>query len=296
MNEKIKKEIDTPRIGGLAGFSGVTMSSPLCRVRSRRCEDGRIETVITKTYNSDKKSVPGIRGLSLLAESFRAVSDGVKYNKTDKNKGKRINKQKITTAVTVLFIFVLIFVSVTVINYNLKKYLPASVKDSPVLFNFISSLCEFLIIFLFTWIAGKTKYISRLFKYHGAEHKTINCFENGYALTVKNVMNSSRFHNRCGTNLVALFSIAYLVVNSLCELVRVKFISNMFIGFIFDVIVFLFVFSIIYELTRYAACHDNLFSRIILTPGRLLQRITTKEPDPDMCEVALASLNAVLKS
>ena len=132
------------------------------------------------------------------------------------------------------------------------------------------------------------KDIQRVFQYHGAEHKTIACFEAGEALTVENAMKHTRFHKRCGTSfllivmLVSIFVFAFLGWPSLIE----RIVSR--------IVLLPVVAGISYEIIRFSANSDNCILGWAVKPGLWLQRLTTREPEPDMLEVAIESAKAVL--
>ena len=139
------------------------------------------------------------------------------------------------------------------------------------------------------------KDIKRTFMYHGAEHKTIFCYEQGLELTVENVREQKRFHPRCGTSFLILMLLVSIVVNmfipsTLVDNKILNIIARTGIG----LITLPFIMGIGYELIRFAGRHDNLFTRIISAPGVWLQHITTKEPDDSMIECAIAAVKEVI--
>ncbi len=147
-------------------------------------------------------------------------------------------------------------------------------------------------IFIFLFYIGLTsllKDIKRLYKYHGAEHKTINCFESGEELTVENVRQYTRLHKRCGTSFLFLVMIISMIVFLFLrtDVVLYRILSR---------IIFVpVVAGLSYEVIKWAGRNDNIFVDIVSAPGKALQLITTKEPDDEMIEVAIASLKGVLE-
>ena len=137
-------------------------------------------------------------------------------------------------------------------------------------------------------LVSRMKEIARMFRYHGAEHKTIFCYENEEPLTVENVKKHSRFHPRCGTS----FMIFMLVLGILIG-VFIPF-TNPFLRSFTKILLIPLVVALGYEVIRFCGRHDNLFTRIISAPGMWVQRITTKEPKDDMIEVAIQALEAVI--
>ena len=139
------------------------------------------------------------------------------------------------------------------------------------------------------------KDIRRTFMYHGAEHKTIFCYEQGLELTVENVRRQSRFHPRCGTSFLILMLLVSIVVNMFIPATIVDHkILNIVARTGIGLITLPFIMGIGYELIRFAGRHDNLFTKIISAPGVWLQHITTKEPDDSMIECAIAAVKEVI--
>ena len=139
------------------------------------------------------------------------------------------------------------------------------------------------------------KDIRRTFMYHGAEHKTIFCYEQGLELTVENVRKQKRFHPRCGTSFLILMLLVSIVVNMFIPATLVDHkILNIIARTGIGLLTLPFIMGIGYELIRFAGRHDNLFTRIISAPGVWLQHITTKEPDDSMIECAIAAVKEVI--
>ena len=131
------------------------------------------------------------------------------------------------------------------------------------------------------------KDIRKTFQYHGAEHKCINCIERGRNLNIENVKKSSRLHRRCGTSFLILVMLVSIV---LFFFIRV---DQIWLRLLLRIALIPVIAGISYEIIRFAGKHDNIFVRIISAPGMWMQKLTTKEPDEDMIEVAIASVEAV---
>ena len=153
-----------------------------------------------------------------------------------------------------------------------------------------------LIFISYILIISRMKDIHRVFEYHGAEHKTIACYERGLPLTVENVRKQSRFHPRCGTSFIFMILIVSIAFSTLLSFIMPDFIVNTRILWIAIKILFLpFMMGVGYELIKYAGRHDNVVVKIISAPGLWMQRLTTKEPSEDaVIEIGIASLNAVI--
>jgi uncharacterized protein YqhQ len=156
-------------------------------------------------------------------------------------------------------------------------------------YNLTEGLMRIIILILYMWLASRSKDIARTWQYHGAEHKTIACYEAAQPLTVSNVRLFSRFHPRCGTSFLFLVVLLSSLIFSffgwytplINALIRIALIP--------------LVAGTAYEIQRLAGRHSHsLPSRIISAPGLLLQRLTTKEPDDEMLEIAIVAMNAVL--
>lgn len=146
-----------------------------------------------------------------------------------------------------------------------------------------------LIIFLIYLIAVSfTKDIRRVFQYHGAEHKSIFCYEHGEELTVENARKYTRLHPRCGTSFLLIVMLVSILVFSLVTW------DSFFVRILLKLLLMPLVAGISYEIIRYAGRHDNILSRVLSAPGLALQNITTREPDDSQIEVAIAALKAVL--
>ena len=155
-------------------------------------------------------------------------------------------------------------------------------------------LTEAVVIFLlYLWAVSHMKDVERMFAYHGAEHKTIFCYEKGLPLTVENVRPQSRFHPRCGTSFLFVVVIISILVFSLVSL-RVGLWDNPWVRIGLRLLLLPVVVSISYEINRWVGRHDNLCSRILSAPGKWLQRLTTNEPDDSMIECAIRALELVI--
>jgi uncharacterized protein YqhQ len=176
-------------------------------------------------------------------------------------------------------------------------------NPDPVWYAVISGAIKVVILILYMWLVSFMKDIKRTFMYHGAEHKTIFCYENGLELTVENVKKQSRFHPRCGTSflfLTVFVSIALMIVVGILlriwlpdEIIESKLLYTLIRTGIAILLIPLMA-GIGYELIKLAGRHDNVLTRIISAPGLLMQRITTKEPDDSMIECAIAAVKEVI--
>ena len=183
--------------------------------------------------------------------------------------------------------------------YELITWAVPSLEGEGYWFNLIRAAITGVvkILIMVGYMAAVTlmKDIRRTFMYHGAEHKTIFCYEQGLELTVENVRKQKRFHPRCGTSFLILMLLVSIVVNMFIPATLVDHkILNIVARTGIGLLTLPFIMGIGYELIRFAGRHDNLFTRIISAPGVWLQHITTKEPDDDMIECAIAAVKEVI--
>lgn len=154
--------------------------------------------------------------------------------------------------------------------------------------NLTEGAIRILIFLAYMYFATKVKDIKRIWQYHGAEHKTIHCYEKGLDLTVENIRGQSRFHPRCGTSFLLIIMIVSILVFSFVSW------TNPFVRMAMRLLLLPLVVGLSYELIKFAGRHDNWFTRILSAPGKALQRLTTDEPDDSMIEVAVEALQMVL--
>ncbi len=152
-----------------------------------------------------------------------------------------------------------------------------------------------IIIFIaYVAIVSLMKDIKRVFMYHGAEHKTIFCYEHGKELTVENIRTERRFHPRCGTSFLILMLIVSIVFYSIIARLFPDIAANRYIWMLLKIVCLPIIIGFGYELIKFCGRHDNIVTRIIAAPGVWVQHLTTKEPDDSMIEVAIVAMSAVI--
>lgn len=178
--------------------------------------------------------------------------------------------------------------------------------QSHVVQNLLEGAIRVIILAGYMLLAAQQKDVKRLFAYHGAEHKTIRCYEAGLELTVENVRTQSKHHPRCGTSFLFIVMILSILVFSVAQEVLLTLAPSLLalkdtalIGYNlimigFKLLLLPVVVSITYEINRFVGRHDNWFTRFLSAPGMWMQRISTNEPDDGMMEVGIAALQAVL--
>ena len=176
--------------------------------------------------------------------------------------------------------------------------------ESVLVLNLIEGLVRIIIFIGYMLLVSQMKDMKRVFAYHGAEHKTIRCYEAGLPLTVENVMKQTRLHPRCGTSFllvvmvlsILLFSVAsslLLAMVPALEIIRGRFLYRL-IMIVYKLLMLPLVVSLAYEVNRWVGRHDNALSKILTAPGMWFQKFTTNEPDESMIEVGIQALEAVL--
>ena len=202
-------------------------------------------------------------------------------------------------AFSLVFMIALFFLLPMVIGSLLSGFI-----NNVLLQNIVEGVIRIVLIVGYMFLASRAKEIKRTFAYHGAEHKTISCYEAGMELTVENVRQCSRFHPRCGTSFlivvacisILLFSVAStLLLSWIPALAAIQgTLGGKLIMILIKLALLPVVVSISYEINRIVGRHDNWFTRILTAPGLCMQRITTNEPDDGMIEVGIAAVKAVL--
>ena len=170
--------------------------------------------------------------------------------------------------------------------------------------NLVEGVIRMAIFLVYMILMSRMKEMKRVFSYHGAEHKTIRCYEAGLPLTVENVRAQTRLHPRCGTSFLLVVMVISILVFSIASSVLLALIPSLasmrgsalyrVIMIVFKLLLLPVVVGITYEINRWAGRHDNWFTRIITAPGMWMQHFTTNEPDDSMIEVGIAAVTAVL--
>lgn len=278
-------------IGGQAVIEGVMMRGPKEVAVAVRKADGSIDVDVNPVNSiADRYPIlkkPLLRGVVALVESLVMGMKALSYSAQvsgDEEEQMDSREMAMTIAVSVV-LSVVLFIAIPTWS---MRFLQQWTNNSLTL-NLAEGFLRMGIFLLYIAAISSMKDIQRVFQYHGAEHKTIFTYEAGLPLTVENVRKFPRLHPRCGTNflmivmLIAIFIFAFLGWPSLWE----RILSR--------IVLMPVVAGISYEIIRYAGKHDDdpLIHRLIL-PGLLLQKLTTREPEDEMLEVAIASVKAVL--
>ena len=319
-NENQASSCRLNRVGGQAVLEGVMMKAGTRTVTTCRKDDGTLVVTDDSFVSIRKKhkilDLPIIRGvvgfvesLILSVKTLNASADALGLDEEEEESGfEKWLKAHLGASITD-FIMVVGVVLGVLLSLGLFFVLPTLIADGinalylwisgsevgihPTLIAFIEGAMKVVIFIVYLLLVSLMPEIRRTFMYHGAEHKTIACFEAGEELTPENAMKHRRFHPRCGTSFMFLMILIGIFAG--------VFVRNVFPGldsFVYALIKILLLpltMGIGYEILMLAGKHDNIFTRIISAPGLWVQRITTLEPTPDMLEVAIVSTKCALR-
>lgn len=293
-------------IGGQALIEGIMMNGPFKTVAAVRKPDGTIEQkelpkpTITR---SKVMKIPLLRGIFSFVSSMKLGYGALMYSaevsgeELDEPEGKLDqwlerhfgdNIVRVAAGIGMVLgvaLAVVLFMWLPAFLYNL---LLSSLAHGTIWRSVFEGVFRLLILLGYMLAVSQLKDIRRVFSYHGAEHKTIFCYEHGLELTVENVRPFRRFHPRCGTSFLVLMLLIGIVIGMFIRT------PNPLLRTVIRLLLLPVTMGIGYELIKFCGRHDNLLTRIIAAPGMWVQRITTKEPDDSMIEVAIAALQAVI--
>lgn len=239
----------------------------------------------------DNKSVESEADVSSENEARKENDDEKKSNKLSET---FMTALMIFSSIIGIALAVFLFMYIPSLIYDFFDSMSSKVLTSMNLRGLIEGIMKLMIFIGYISLVSLTKDIKRLFQYHGAEHKTIFCYEKGLELTVENVKMQKRFHPRCGTSFLFLMIAVGILLSTLVA-IFFPIVTNVRIVWVFVKILLIPIFcGVGYELLKICGKYDNLATKIIAAPGLLIQRITTKEPDDSMMEVAIMSMKEVI--
>ena len=308
-------------IGGQALIEGIMMRGPEKDAIVVRTAEGLSVEVSPRKLNPKKsiKNWPFLRGMfnffdsqvtgvKALMRSADLAPEEVQEepSKFDLWLEKKLGSEKFQKAIIGIAVamglglsIALFFLLPSVIGGFIDQWLPNNLT-----LNLVEGVIRMCIFAAYMLLVSRMKEMKRVFSYHGAEHKTIRCYEAGLPLTVENVRVQTRLHPRCGTSfllVVMVISILVFSVASSALLAVLPALETMQGSFLYRLIMIAFkllllplVVGITYELNRWIGRHDNWFSRMLSAPGMWMQNFTTNEPDDSMIEVAITAVEAVL--
>ena len=313
-------------IGGQALLEGIMMRGPEKTAMAVRHTSGEMIIEEFETKGKNRKGIttwPFVRGLFNMYDSLTfgykclmrsaelsGLDEEEEQKKAEKNKNKKKSKNAekwdklfekvlmpVATVIAVVLAFVLFFWLPTQVFEWIANATPISqmvLADGSHPYSYylikaaIAGVLRIIIFIGYVWATSLMKDIRRTYMYHGAEHKTIFCYEAELPLTVENVRKQSRLHPRCGTSFMILVLIVGIVVGMFIH------IDNTLLYTLVKLLTFPIVIGCGYELIKLAGRRDNWFTRAISAPGKALQKITTREPDDGMIECAIAAMERVI--
>ena len=305
-------------VGGQALIEGIMMQGPKGAAMSVRLPDGSIDTEKLEVKHIKDKFKPAgwplIRGVFNMVESllfgFKCMEKSAEKagldDDTDPEKMSKLDKwisdhfgpkmMAVITGISMVLgcglAFVLFFYLPTFLVDTVDKYL---FKDALAnLHPLFEGLMRMIIFVAYIWIVSKIPDIKRVFMYHGAEHKSIFCYEQGLELTVENVRKQKRFHPRCGTSFIFVILIISILISSVLVVAFPGIDEVRAVWMAIKLLIVPLTVGIGYEFIRYAGKHDNALVKILSAPGLWMQRLTTQEPTDDIIEVGIESIKAVL--
>lgn len=301
-----KKQTHYSGIGGQAVLEGVMMKNKEKYAVAVRKLDGEIDIQVEeyKGVCSDKSytKLPFIRGVfafidslvlgmkvTMHSASFYEDEEEEKTKpKTEETLEKKLNSKSddIMMGLTVALSVIIAVALFMLLPFLISDFLGRYIRNESIV-ALIEGLLRILIFVGYIVAISLMKDIRRLYMYHGAEHKCINCIEKGRPLTVNDVMRSSRQHKRCGTSFLLFVVLVSVIVFFFIR------VDNLALKLILRLLLVPVIAGISYEIIRLAGQSDNIIVRIISTPGLWLQKLTTREPDEEMVKVAIASVEAV---
>ena len=294
-------------IGGQALMEGILMRGPDKQAIVCRTENGIVEKVEPLNLPKDKYPIlgwPFVRGIVTFADSMvkgmRALTYSASLLPEDQQEEpgkfdlwleKKLGSEKAEKYVIGIaaVLGVLLAVALFILLPTLIAGFIPGIEGHYTLRSLIEGVIKIVIFLVYLGLVAHMKEIKRLFSYHGAEHKTIFCYEKGLPLTVENVRPQSRFHPRCGTSFLLVVIILGLFVGLLIQ------VDNTLLRIALRILLLPVLVAVAYEINRWAGRHDaNIVSRIVTWPGKQLQRLTTNEPDDGMIECAIRAMELVI--
>ena len=293
-------------IGGQALIEGIMMRGPSKIATVVRTKDGLTTKVEELKLIKDKYPVlgfPFIRGVVNFGSSMSIGVRSLMYSaellpeeeqepesKFDKWLDEKLGSKEAEKVVITISVILGIGLSIglfIILPTLLAGFLTNFVEDR-ILRNLIEGFMRITIFVSYLWLATRMSMMKRVWAYHGAEHKAIYCYEKGLPLTVDNVREQSSLHPRCGTSFLFVVMLTSILVFSFTSW------DNIWVRVGLRLALLPIVVAISYEVIRFAGRYDNILTRVISAPGKLLQKLTTREPDDDMIEVAIEAITNVI--
>ena len=319
-NQEQKEQFKTS-IGGQALIEGILMRGPEKDAIVVRGADGLTVEVSDRKLNpkGSWKNLPFIRG---IFNFFDAQVVGVKAlmrsadlapeemqeepGKFDLWLEKKLGSEHFQKALVGIAVAMGLCLSIALfflLPMTVASFFDKAISSILVL-NLLEGLIRMVIFLGYMLLISRMKEMRRVFSYHGAEHKTIRCYEAGLPLSVENVRKMTRFHPRCGTSFLLVIMVISILIFSIASSLLLTLFPGLnalrgsfgyrLLMIAFKLLLLPLVVGITYEINRWAGRHDNGFTRVLTAPGMLLQHFTTNEPDDSMIEVGITAVQAVL--
>lgn len=295
-------------IGGQALIEGIMMKSTEKTALAVRTPDKQIDITYLDQKSLRQKykilNIPIIRGVIGFAESmiqgYKAMMlSADKSGFTDLEEEGEEKKDNSALLNIVMIIGTVLGVALAVVLFMLLPRLFVSGLEfifktsfSKFVRSGIEQLLKLAVFVLYVYLVSFMKDIRRVFMYHGAEHKTIFCYENGLELNIENVRQQSRFHPRCGTSFMILMILISVIFSTLVQMIFPSVYNIYWLWVVIKILLVPLTCGVGFEVLKICGRYDNIITRIISAPGLWLQRITTKEPEDSMIEIAIAALKA----
>lgn len=310
------KKIHKTSVGGQALIEGVMMQGPRGVATAVRQEDGNILVEHHKFKHAREKvkflGLPIIRGVVAFFESlilgyrmlmYSAEASGMedmedvemsKFEKwiTDKLGDKFMSIiMGIATVLGFLLAMVIFFYLPVLIFNRLNAWTDSVLTPWQ---GTIEGLIKIIIFVVYIALVSRMKDIKRTFMYHGAEHKSIACYEAGLDLTVENTKKCTRFHPRCGTSFIFVMLIFSIIFSTILSKIFPQIATVRILWMLLKLAFIPLLMGFGYEFIKYAGTHDNIIVKVLSAPGLWMQRLTTQEPDDEILEVGISALKAVI--
>ncbi len=302
----MSNEIKKTSIGGQALIEGVMMKGPNEIGICVRKSDGELVKTKKKVSIANKsvwRKIPVVRGCIAFFESMVTGVKSLMYSadfmdleeEAEPSKFEKYLEEKLGDKLKDVLIYISVILSI-LLSVGMFMLLPNWITSifkiwikSSLILNAIEGIVRICIFLIYLALCAKMPDIKRVFQYHGAEHKSIACYEAGEELTVENARKHSRFHPRCGTS----FLFIVMIISIICFSV-LSWDTNIFVRSLSRIALMPVVAGVSYEILKFTGRHDNKCTKILRAPGMWFQKITTNEPDDNQLEVALESLKLVL--
>ena len=315
---KKKQKNEYVAVGGQALMEGIMMRGPKGTAMSCRLPNGKIETEMKDFVSVRKKykflNVPIIRGViafvesmimgyKLLMESAEKTSLDTEQFDTESKLDKWLSDHFGPKMMTVIGIIGSVLG--VLLAFFLFMWLPSFVYDlvNEHLFPNVElsrfralfeGVIRVIVFVTYMYLTSKMSEIHRVYMYHGAEHKTIFCFEHGHELTVENVLKEGRFHPRCGTSFIFVTIILSILISSIVAIIWPSLTEVRAVWILVKILLLPVIMGVGFEFIQLAGKYPNKLTKVLSAPGLAMQRITTAEPDGPIAEVAIAAMKAAL--